>query len=52
MTPGVLLGAALHVTPHWELSVGLQGMAVVVMVDGMSRTLGFAGGWVGAGYRF
>jgi hypothetical protein len=51
-TPGVLLGGALHLTPRWELSVGLQGSVVVVAVDGVSQTLGFAGAWAGVGYRF
>ena len=51
-TPGLLLGAALHFTPRWELSVGLQGMVVAVVVDGVTQTLGFAGGWAGVGYRF
>lgn len=52
VTPGLLLGAALHFTPRWELSVGLQGMVVAVVVDGVTQTLGFAGGWAGVGYRF
>lgn len=52
VTPGGLVGAALHVTPRWELSLGLQGMAVAVVVDGVTQTLGFAGGWLGVGYRF
>ena len=51
-TPGLLLGASIHLTPRWELSVGLQGMVVAVVVDGVTQTLGFAGGWAGAGYRF
>ena len=52
VTPGLLLGAAIHFTPRWELSVGLQGMVVAVVVDGVTQTLGFAGGWAGVGYRF
>lgn len=52
VTPGLLLGASLHFTPRWELSVGLQGMVVAVVVDGVTQTLGFAGGWAGVGYRF
>ena len=52
VTPGLLVGGAVHVTPHWEVSVGLQGMVVAVTVDGVTQTLGFAGGWAGVGYRF
>lgn len=52
VTPGLLLGAAIHFTPRWELSVGLQGMVVAMVVDGATQTLGFAGGWAGVGYRF
>ncbi|MFZ5442902.1 MAG: caspase family protein [Myxococcota bacterium] len=52
MTPGLLVGGAFHLTERVELSVGLQGSVVVVMVDGASQTLGFAGAWAGLGYRF
>lgn len=52
VTPGLLVGGAFHLTPRWEVSVGLQGMLVLVAVDGNTRTLGFAGGWAGVGYRF
>jgi len=52
VTPGLLLGAAFHFTERWELSLGLQGMVVAVVVDGVTQTLGFAGGWAGVGYRF
>lgn len=52
VTPGVLIGGAFHLTPRWEVSVGLQGMVVLVAVDASTRTLGFVGGWAGVGYRF
>jgi hypothetical protein len=52
VTPGLLLGGAIHFTPRWELSLGLQGSLVLMVVDGNTRTLGFAGGWAGLGYRF
>ncbi len=52
VTPGLLLGGAVHLTPHWEVSVGLQAMLAAVVVDGVTQTLGFAGAWAGIGYRF
>lgn len=52
VTPGLLLGAAVHLTTHWELSLGAQGMVALVVVDGATQALGFAGAWGGVGYRW
>jgi Caspase domain len=52
LTPGVYVGGAVHLSPHWEVSLGVQVMLAVVSVDWVTKALGFTGGWAGVGYRF
>jgi hypothetical protein len=52
VTPGLLAGGAVRLLERWEVSLNLQTMLTVLTVDGATRVLGFAGGWVAVGYRF
>ncbi len=52
ITPGAHVGIALHLSRAWEASLNGQAMLTVLAVDGQTRVLGFAGGWLAVGYRF
>jgi uncharacterized caspase-like protein len=52
VTPGVLAGGAVRLWDRWEVSLNLQAMLTLLAVDGLTRVLGFAGGWAAVGYRF
>ncbi len=51
MTPGAQVGVGFKLATHWEVSLNAQMMLTVLSVDGVSRPLGFAGGWLAVGYR-
>jgi hypothetical protein len=52
ITPGAHVGIALHLSRAWEASLNGQAMLTVLAVDGQTRVLGFAGGWLAVGYRY